>query len=348
MSQCVAFSTPGLIPLEAFTAFGVHAKPCSTNPFGIFGTGLKYAIAVCLREGQEVVLWRGYDKYTFYAKKQDFRGKELDYVRMKRERWSLRGMLGAPKYTALPFTLELGKGWELWQAFRELEANTRDENGQTELRYWEEGSTHAHSNRTLILVFGSKFIDEYHERGRTFLPDGAVVRENEAVQVIDRPSRHVYYRGVRVMDLQQEAEYTYNFLKSLELTEDRTVKYPFMVESELVKMIAQSEDEDFVGRTVGAPSGKYENTLYYGYHGGPVSKVFASVAQVRGSSSAKSLVEANQPQVPSTTKILITVPRSEVSEDELEQVQIAVAAVFSLDWEGLKTENTNTHEEVSF
>ena len=56
--ECVVFSTNGLIPLQAFTMFGLNAKPESKNPFGFFGTGLKIAIAVCLRMQQEVVIWR--------------------------------------------------------------------------------------------------------------------------------------------------------------------------------------------------------------------------------------------------------------------------------------------------
>ena len=169
MTQCVVFTTPGLIPLEAFTTFGVNAKPNSTNPFGYFGTGLKYAIAVCLRNGCKVVLWRGDIKYTFYVSTKDFRGKDFDFVRMKKETRNFAG-LWASSYTQLPFTLELGKNWELWQAFRELETNTRDENGWTTLV--DNPGINDDADLTRIEVHGSRFVDEYHKMGCHFLADG--------------------------------------------------------------------------------------------------------------------------------------------------------------------------------
>src|SRR4051794_443467 len=99
--SCVAFVTPGLIPLEAFTTFGVNAKPNSTNPFGYFGTGLKYAIAVCLRNGCKVVMVRDGVEYMFFTSQQSFRGTDFDFVRMRKKTF-----MGKYTYTKLPFTLD--------------------------------------------------------------------------------------------------------------------------------------------------------------------------------------------------------------------------------------------------
>lgn len=53
----VQFRTPGLIPLEAFDTMGISAK-VGDHPIGRFGTGLKYAVAVILREGGIIRLFR--------------------------------------------------------------------------------------------------------------------------------------------------------------------------------------------------------------------------------------------------------------------------------------------------
>jgi hypothetical protein len=42
----LVFRTPGVLDLRALTTFGMSSKPNSTSPIGIFGTGLKYAVAV--------------------------------------------------------------------------------------------------------------------------------------------------------------------------------------------------------------------------------------------------------------------------------------------------------------
>lgn len=332
MKQSVVFSTPGLIPIEAFTVFGMNAKPNSTNPFGFFGTGLKIAIAVCIRMGQEVVIWRGKDKYTFYTKKTDFRGKEFSKIRMKLEKFqpgSIFG-IGKPQYHDLPFTTELGKHWELWQAFREFQTNTMDENGTTQLEFWEDNSQHAHDNRSLVMVSGQKFVDEFHDRDRNFLPEGLTVREgSERIQVLDKPSKHVYYRGVRVMDLKEEAQFTYNFLEHVELTEDRTAKYAFILEARICEHIMQSKDEDYLQRTVSNPRG-YERSLGYRYVDATPSAEFMAVAPSSPVDAVKAIVKAKE-AVASTCYITIKVPKSSVSDEELHQLTELCQSVWGSD-----------------
>lgn len=323
MTRYVAFRTPGLIPLESFTTFGVNAKPNSKNPFGYFGTGLKYAIAVLLRNGCTVVLHRGNAEFTFYPKRSDFRGRDFDFVRMRR-----RNVLGNFTYHSLPFTLELGKNWELWQAFRELETNTRDENGETFLTT-DEYYPAPHSDRTCILVSGEKFVDEFLDMGKHFLADGKTVREDEAIQVIDRPSNHIYYRGVRVMDLKEEAEFTYNILRQIDLTEDRTVKYPFLVETMIAEHIMESEEPDFVSRAV--TTQRWESRgLGYGYASATPSATFRSYAPAIVNPTAKEYLKKTDPTVSPKTFITLEIPKPEVTPNELNDICRAVGEILGV------------------
>jgi hypothetical protein len=327
--RCVVFQTPGLIPLESFTTFGVNAKPMSTSPFGYFGTGLKYAIAVLLRTGHKVVLWRGNDKYTFYVRQQDFRGKGFDFVRMKKERWLPSFLAWAgPKYEQLPFTTELGKNWELWQAFRELESNTRDENGQTFVT--EQLGPPMHGvDTTQFCVYGSRFEDEFHDRERHFLPDGLSQREDVGIQVIDRPSRHIYYRGVRIMDLKEEAEYTYNFLQTVELTEDRTAKYPYQLEQAIAQLIRTSNDEGYVNRALRTRG--FEGSINHGYGYGAPSPIFMSVAQDSVNPTARQVWEEHQASAATTTTIRITIPKPYLEPEEIAAVHAALGEILGGD-----------------
>jgi hypothetical protein len=96
------------------------------NPIGQFGTGLKYAVAVILRHGGTVRLFIETEEYEFYVHEKDFRGKELQTVRMRKRHGTLARWMSSRQ---LPFTLNYGRNWELWQAYRELESNARDERG---------------------------------------------------------------------------------------------------------------------------------------------------------------------------------------------------------------------------
>jgi len=46
----IVFGNDGGLDLQAAMTFGVSAKE-TNNPFGQFGTGLKYAVAILLRTG---------------------------------------------------------------------------------------------------------------------------------------------------------------------------------------------------------------------------------------------------------------------------------------------------------
>ena len=102
----IVFQNNGLIDLRAVRTVGLNAKPKTDNPIGEFGTGLKLAIAVILRHGGEVTLYRGNQPYNFGVKYTKFRGEPCELITMNGEE--------------LGFTLNYGKNWKPWQAFREL------------------------------------------------------------------------------------------------------------------------------------------------------------------------------------------------------------------------------------
>jgi len=262
----IGFRTPGLIDVRSFTTFGFNSKPMTDNPIGFFGTGLKYAIAVLMRHKIPLVIWIGSDRYEFEPLVEDFRGKEFVAIHMKRS----YGLMKRFTKERLPFTTELGKNWELWQAFRELESNTRDEQGETDYIYqdplkWEGYQT----GRTVILVGDQKFVDVYNERDKVFLDRTTLELRfhdtRNGVEVFNQPSRHVYYRGMRVYDLPKDkvSKYTYNFTRAMDLTEDRTLKYTFYMFMYLANVVIESNDDLFVKAIVGSDKDSFENEFSF-------------------------------------------------------------------------------------
>lgn len=325
----VVHRTPGLIPVEAFTVAGLSAKPNSTNPIGKFGTGLKYAIAVLVRMDIKVTLFIGQTEYVFYKKKRQFRGKDYFAIRMKKR----QGLLGKWSYHEMPFTTEYGKYWELWQVFRELHANTLDEGGET--FQTTDASTFPEAEQTLFIIEDSRYVDVYHERDRIFLPGGLKARNNsDSIEVIGRPSKHIYFRGLRVMDLKKEAQFTYNFLENVDLTEDRTVKYPHMIEGRIVGMMQESKDNVFLDKVVARPKeGSYERGLHHGhaYSTGwsapSVSAIYMAAAKDSPISTAKEVWNQQQPTVPSDISIHIKIPKPSISDYEISLLKDAVELI---------------------
>lgn len=211
----VTYITKSVLPIEAFSVMGMSAKPNSTNPIGEFGTGLKLAVAATLRMGGKFYMWTDDVEYEFYVKDREFRGTEHKQVMLRKR----KGMLRKWSYQELPFTLNYGRNLDWWQIHRELESNTRDEGGEVIIDdgYHEQGGT-------VIQVVHPGIVEAAEVGGVFFDPgDEKPVWNTHAVDVYDRPSNHMYYRGVRVFTLEYPSRFTYNFRPGqVRLTEDRS------------------------------------------------------------------------------------------------------------------------------
>lgn len=267
MTDAIVFRTPGLIDLRSFTVMGFNAK-LKANPIGFFGTGLKLAVGVVLRLGGSIVVYIGRDKYTFYVKEVDFRGKAFSQVWMRSERWHLT----RARNTELPFTTEFGKNWEPWMAFRELHSNTLDEDGETfeetfsvefEInRGWNEGHT------TIVVSGIPAFVEAYENRAAIFLDRDAapLVAEDHGVAIREGSTSLLYYQGIRAKEVPKPTLYTYDFRSTISLTEDRTFAHDWHVRQNLAAMVSQCDDEELIQRIVTAPEKNWEHGLEFPNH----------------------------------------------------------------------------------
>ena len=247
------FITPGELPLSAFNRFGVNHKPNSDNPIGYFGTGIKYGVAIVLRCGGRVHLRTDKGHYEFYAKEEDFRGKSFDGVRMRRR----NHLLSKWAYDKLPFTTELGKNWQLWQAYREMVSNTFDEGGYVTgdiVGHMGEDPTQGRwipGTSVITVEMPNSLFDVYREEEqlKVHLPRDAdmvelPIFENVHLEVFDTPSTCLYYKGIRVYDFPVgvEAQLTYNLKEGVVLSEDRSVRNQYQVLDWIVQALDQLPD----------------------------------------------------------------------------------------------------------
>lgn len=250
------FENNGIVPLEAFTTFGVNAKPNSTNPIGYFGTGLKYAVAVTLRLGGEFRLYRGHEEYVFYVKDTDFRGKNFSMIRMKR-----RHQLMKWRYSKLPFTTELGKDWKPWMAVRELESNCRDENGWSFIG--QPDTDLPLPEQTRIMIHCPDMELAFRNLHQIFMPEWELLTTEGNIQVYRGQSDFIFYRGLRVMKLSKPSLFTYNYTDGFDLTEDRTAKYEFWIHTEISHMIQSTTVMEIPETVMDKGKDMYEGTLPY-------------------------------------------------------------------------------------
>jgi hypothetical protein len=258
MTKHLCFVTDGLIDLRAFTTFGFNAKPNTTNPIGFFGTGLKLATAVIARLGCKMTVMVDGVQHEFYTKETSFRGKTFQQVRMRKR----KGIAARWQYQEMPFTTELGKNWEPWQVFRELESNTRDENGHTLVVEDEEPDgmsflNDEHRGKTVIIIDEPSIVECYEEMDTIFLPERLELRtETNRCQAFNVGSKYLFYRGMRVVELDKPSAFTYNIKAEQRLTEDRTL-YSWNAAWETRQLIMESTDESLVDAIIQLEEDKF-------------------------------------------------------------------------------------------
>lgn len=232
----VIFHTNTIIDPISWEMQGISAKETG-DPIGRFGTGLCYAIAILLRMDHKITIKAGAMIYEFGVKDMKFRGKEFKRVTCNGKEMS--------------FTLEYGKDWECWQAYRELASNTIDEGGiQFIGEPMEDG--------TSIIIEGDGINRCYKDHDKYFLGEREPISKMPSLKVFEGDGI-AYLKGVKVGEI-QDSLYSYEF-SNIELTEDRTIKMPNTLKWKIGYHICQSEDEEFLERYLLSPEGSFEHEI---------------------------------------------------------------------------------------
>ena len=224
----IVFKNEGILDINSIITFGVSVKE-KESAIGFFGTGLKYAIAVLLRNGCDISIKAGENVYNFGTEELIVRGKSFPVITMN----------GKP----LSFTTEYGKTWELWQAARELYSNCLDEGGVVT----EEIDDSFHG--TQVIVMGESFDLVWKER-HTFLLDAPVLWANDRLDVCEGPSEYAYYQGIRAYTLPTKSKFTYNLKNHQKLTEDRALANWWGAQWDITWALASCDNKDVLERVI--------------------------------------------------------------------------------------------------
>lgn len=250
----ISFYNSGIINEVSITTFGINAKD-NDSAIGYFGTGLKYAIAVLLRNGHSISIKSGSNNFNFHLKNEQVRGKSFDVVCMNDK--------------TLGFTTELGKNWELWMAYRELFCNAKDEGGGVYDYDIDEKLFD-----TVVKVSG---LDDIHARRSEFILDSTPIAEAGTVSMHKLASNGIFYKGILVGAF-QGMRYSYNINFPVELTEDRTLKNEWSTRWDMCKQLQSLKDKELIMELVTAEDG-YEHDFLWtdGNHSAEFTEVVESL-----------------------------------------------------------------------
>jgi len=273
-NQLLIFENHGEIDPRLITTLGVNVKE-GDSPIGYFGTGLKYALAVALRLGCKVTVQSGLREFRFRAVPTQIRGKEFQLVEMA-------DSADEYLYKPLAFTLDLGKNWQAWMAFREFECNALDEGGASRLEWDAPEPT---EGVTRVIISGQPLVKQFFEKKTWQSPRCQPLIDGESCQIFpSNGSRNLYYRGVKVMELPKAPLFTYNVLSQLKLTEDRTVNSAWDSQIAIAAAGASAEtaeELEVAKMMIGACQQSWEHDLDWCWHGVNPTEAFARAVQIR-------------------------------------------------------------------
>jgi len=235
----IVFENSGEMDKRVISIMGVSVK--QPGSIGYFGTGLKFALATLIRTGHEVVICIGEDVHEIGSEPTEIRGEPFELITMDGEE--------------LSYSTELGKDWEVWQAFRELACNARDEGGSIH----DDDDIEPMAGKTIICVNGPGIEDAYADMDKIFFMPQKY-HETDLMECADERSRYIYYKGIRVAE--ESTLHTYNIKTPITLTEDRTAKYYFELRNAVANYICREAEEDIVLGAVTERSG-FEKDVDY-------------------------------------------------------------------------------------
>ncbi len=225
MGRAIVIQSLGKLDIEAITLMGMSSKRDDPSKIGMFGTGIKYALAKLLRDGIRFRLWDGERDIDVSTRDVSFKGRQCKQMMVNGETTSI--------------TTEMGPQWESWWVVREFLSNARDE--QVHEFYvceWED--VKMQEGWTAVVLDYDPFEQVWLNRERYFLLDRRAKWEGGDLKILPKlgDGTRVYKNGILVHEDTKEDAYDYD-LASAELNEMRELRYEWTVPTAITKTLLQ-------------------------------------------------------------------------------------------------------------
>lgn len=199
MYKNIYFYNQGILSLMDLTTMGDSSKREDGNKIGKFDSGLKYAIAILLRNKVLFQIKSGNNIYEFDSEilKDEETGKEKEMIRVHQKNKNHNGTV----IHRTSFALQLGHDWEFWMAFRELFSNCLDEKGNIFIG----NITDDHSivdSETVIEIRGNEKVQEIVDHWDSyFINDKVPLEEQYGIKIYQNKHSNylkIYKNGILV------------------------------------------------------------------------------------------------------------------------------------------------------
>ncbi len=208
--QYLKISNRTEIETNAFMLLGACTKRDDSSKIGYFGSGLKYALAVLLREGIAFKVFSGKKEIELTVETEMLRDQSFDVISICGKKTSL--------------TTSMGVDWKPWQAVREIFCNALDEVSPS--REVVDSIEPAEGTTAFYIPTDVEEVQYIIDNWAKYFAHDREVLAGTCCKIYSSYSDtvNIYRKGVRCWDVTYGSLYDYDFDK-LEINESRTVKY---------------------------------------------------------------------------------------------------------------------------
>ncbi len=223
----ICFENDGEVPINAFKLLGASSKRNDTSKIGYFGTGLKYAIAVMLKQGIDFRVYSGDKEVKIGTRATKFINDTVSVMTVNGEKTSI--------------TLDAGIDWKPWYAIREIYSNAIDENGKMLINVMPEAKQG--TTRIFVDAESEKLKDIFKNWDAYFTHNRPALFSNIRGTLYHKlptvPEYVAFRKGIRVHDSREHSLFDYD-LPDVTINESRVAMYAFAVKQSCSELLASS------------------------------------------------------------------------------------------------------------
>jgi hypothetical protein len=251
----VHFVTPTKLSILDISSMGDSSKRGDDTTIGQFDSGLKYAIALLLRDNVKIKIdihnnGELENTFTFGQKniEDSQTGKDKNLITI----FDINGV-----ETVTGFAFNLGYNWKNWMSYREIMSNVLDEKGfaydSTQWKQFPDSIEYNGTNTVITLDFdeNSEFFEVWQNRHLYMNFEKPLFKVSNSVECLENKENYlrIYKQNILVYeDKDRPSRFAWN-IKFGDIDERRILNNVYSVEQSISYAIQDTDNEEFL-RTI--------------------------------------------------------------------------------------------------
>jgi glycosyltransferase involved in cell wall biosynthesis len=248
----IHFVTPTKLSILDISSMGDSSKRGDDTTIGQFDSGLKYAIALLLRDNVKIKIdihnnGELENNFTFGQKKiEDSQtGKDKNLITI----FDINGV-----ETVTGFAFNLGYNWKNWMSYREIMSNVLDEKGfaydSTQWKQFPDSIEYNGTNTVITLEFdeSNEFFEVWQNRHLYMNFEEPLFKVSSSVECLENKERYlrIYKQNILVYeDKDRPSRFAWN-IKFGDIDERRILSNLYSVEQSIAYAIQDTNNEEFL------------------------------------------------------------------------------------------------------